>query len=117
MKDMIKKANIWGRLVEPSASIHAPERRRRARLLSALLATQFSLSLLVTVLVLFTVHQPSDVYIALGATLIFSVAYFLSRTPHYNLAALLEIGTLSGSVFAAEFFNPDPSSLYFLVLG
>jgi PAS domain S-box-containing protein/putative nucleotidyltransferase with HDIG domain len=117
MKDKIKKANIWDWLLEPSASIQEPERRRRARLLSALLATQLLLVLLVTLLILFTVHQPSDLYIVLASTLILAVAYYLSRTRHYNLAALLAIGTLSGSVFASEFLHPDPGSLYFLVLG
>jgi PAS domain S-box-containing protein len=112
-----KTTSIWDRFLEPSASIREPERRRRARLLSALLATQLLLVSLVTFLVLFIVHQPSDLYIILVSAFILAVAYCLSRTQHYNLAALLAIGTLSGSVFASQFFNPDPSSLYFLILG
>jgi PAS domain S-box-containing protein/putative nucleotidyltransferase with HDIG domain len=112
-----KHTGTWDRLLEPAASIHGPERRRRARLLSALLATQFLLALLATVLILFTIHHPSDVYIVASAAFILAIAYYLSRTRHYNLAALLAVGTLSGSVFAAEVFNPDPGSQYFLILG
>lgn len=117
MKGIIKKTNIWDRFMEPSASIQEPERRRRARLLSALLGTQLILTTTVTIVAFFTIHQPSDLYVAIVATLILAVAYSLSRTRHYSLAALLAIGTLAGSVFASEFFHPDPISLYYLVLG
>lgn len=109
---------ILYRLTEPTASIHEPERRRSARLLSALLATQFLLSLLVTFLILrFTDYRPSDLYTVVAATVILLFTYVLSRTNKYNLAALIEIGTLSGAVFITEAMKPDPSSLYFLILG
>jgi putative nucleotidyltransferase with HDIG domain len=110
-----KQPRIWERLVEPAASIREPERRRRARLLSALLATLFMLGLLSTVLTFSATY--GTLYLGVGATLIMAGAYYLSRTRYYNLAALLMIGTLSGSIFVLVTLNPDPTPLYFLVLG
>ena len=112
-----KRISIWQRLIEPSASIHTPERRRRARLLSALLVILFLLDLLAIVLLLLTGYPPNGLYINAGATFILAIAYYLSRTSHYNLSALLAVSTLSGLVFATEAINPDPNLLYFLILG
>lgn len=104
-------------LTEPAASILEPGRRRRARLLSALMVTSFLMCLLSTVLVLFTVHEPISLFIVAGATLIMAVAYLLSRTRHYNLSALLMVITVSGTIFTGEIFNPDPGKLYFVIIG
>jgi diguanylate cyclase (GGDEF)-like protein/PAS domain S-box-containing protein len=108
---------VLRRLSQPAASIHEPERRRHARLLSALMATLSLLGFLSTVLVVFTVHQPSDLYIVAGATLVMVFATLLSRTQHYNLSALLMVITVSGTIFSGETFNPDAGKLYFLILG
>ncbi|HTX90611.1 MAG TPA: diguanylate cyclase [Anaerolineales bacterium] len=104
------------RLNKPVASIGETE-RRRARLLSALLAAQLFLSLLVTLLIFFTDHRPIETYLGLGTTLVLVGAFFLSRTRYYTLAALLAVGTLSGTVFISEAVRLDPGPLYFLVLG
>lgn len=109
--------SILHRLIKPAASIREQENRQRARLLSGLLAAQFLLSALVTIIILFTDRFSSNIYIGIVTTFVLFCAYFLSRTSKYNLAALIEVGTLSGAVFVTEIIAPDPSSLYFLILG
>jgi PAS domain S-box-containing protein/putative nucleotidyltransferase with HDIG domain len=111
-----KQINLWDRLVEPTTSILEPERRRRTRLLSALLATLVLLGLLSAVLAVFTGSNSSSLYINLGSALILAIAYYLSRTRYDKLAALLMVVALAGSVFAVQTVNSDPSPLYFLVL-
>lgn len=112
-----KPAGIWVRLLEPAASIIEPERRRRARLLAALLGTQFLLANLIIVLTLSTTHASSDIYSEIASEVILAIAYFLSRTQYYDLGALLGICSLSGSVFASMAVNPNSATGYFLVLG
>lgn len=108
--------NIWVWLTAPHTSIRASE-RRRAHLLSALLATLFLLGSVAIILILFITHSATNLYIVLGATFFIGVAYSLSRTAHYRLAALLTVFTLSISIFALEIFGPKPGQLYFLALG
>ena len=106
-------------LIEPAASIQKPERRRRARLLSALVIAQFFLSFISTFLIAISPHIPGHLYLTIGTTLLLVIAYFLSRTDHYNLAGLIAVSTFSGAIFTGEFLNQTPSAipLYFLILG
>jgi PAS domain S-box-containing protein/putative nucleotidyltransferase with HDIG domain len=114
----VPSIRIWRWFTEPAPSIHEPERRRRAQLLSALLATLFLLGFFSILLTLFTfyISGAGNLYVAFSATLIMAVAYYLSRTTRYDLAALLMVGTLSASIFALEVFEPNPNQLYFLIL-
>ncbi len=112
-----KQINFWQRFTEPAASICEPELRRRARLLSALLATLFLLGILATSMTILTIDQPSNFYISAGGTLILLAAYYLSRTQYYNLAAWLMVSTICISIFAVVVFNPQGYPLYFLILG
>lgn len=56
--------------------------------------------------------------IALATVMVLALAYGLSRTPHYRLAAALAIGTVLGATFVAAIVNPEVSVvLAFLTLG
>jgi diguanylate cyclase (GGDEF)-like protein len=57
-------------------------------------------------------------WITLGAVLLLAFEYGLSRTIHYQLAAMLAIGTSLGATFVVVIFDPgNRQFLSFLVLG
>lgn len=103
-------------LIAPSPAIREPARRRRAQLLSALLITLFVLGLIAIILTIITLPFPDNLSLVTSATVLIGAAYILSRTTHYNMAAILTVGTLSGSVFGLAILRPSPGQLYFLVL-
>ena len=109
--------NFWEWLTKPSASIRQPEHRRRARLLSALLATLFLLGILSTALTILVVQHINNISISAGETLVILAVYGLSRTRYYNLAAVITVATISGSIFLISIIAFDTAPLYLLMLG
>lgn len=117
----------WYWLTEPSPAIVQTERRLQARMLMAMLLVLIVLDLISLILSLFgfyytpgqTKSGPEllDV-IALGALLLFVIGYSLSRGAHYQLAAVLVIGSMLIASFGAVIVNHnDVRILANLVLG
>ncbi|MCC7360495.1 MAG: diguanylate cyclase [Anaerolineales bacterium] len=113
------------RLIEPAASIVEPERRRQARLLTALLLILLPMSSLALMLLwlgvipVATASARATLAAELAAeVLLLAVCYGLSRTTHTQLAAGLAVATTLGATFAALLANPqEPLLLAFLTLG
>jgi diguanylate cyclase (GGDEF)-like protein len=122
-----KLTAAWHWLTEPSASIVQTERRLQARMLMAMLLVLIILDLISLVLSLFGLYYtPGEVssgpelldVIALGALLLFVIGYGLSRGTHYQLAAVILIGSMLIASFGAVIVNhQDVRILANLVLG
>ena len=95
------RRNVLQLLVEPSAAIEAPERRRRARLLSTLLLALF----LGTLLGYFARPGAQELLVAMA---ILAVGYWLSRTRRFVIGAVLGLlvaamPSVVAAIFADEF--------------
>ena len=118
---------VWRWLTEPSSSIVEPELRLQARLLMTMLLVLLVLGIVSVVLTIFDANaRPGEsrgrITIYLWTTVIgvflLGAEYALSRTAHYQLAALLTVGTILAVTFLTVIVNPqDHRSLSFLVLG
>jgi diguanylate cyclase (GGDEF)-like protein len=117
----------WNWLTEPSPAILQTERRLQARMLMAMLLVLILLDLISLTLSLFGFYDTPgqtksgpellDV-IAMGALLLFVIGYGLSRGTHYQLAAVLVIGSMLVASFGAVIVNhQDVRILANLVLG
>ncbi|MBI5839040.1 MAG: diguanylate cyclase [Chloroflexi bacterium] len=118
-------AKIWDRLTRPHALIRELGQRRRARLLSSLLLVLIPLGVLVILLTPLRSQLPefervqSQIYHASFTGILFlAIAYGISRTHYYTLAAWMTIGTILLAVYATEIIHPDATTLpSFLILG
>ncbi len=111
--------NPWDWLTVPAgSSIQQPVHRRQARLLSAVLVFTI-LSILMTEVITIIQFSPYGAYsgywITFTTVASLGVAYFLSRTRHYKLAAVLTIGILSSAFFVSESYGGNPADVNFLV--
>ncbi len=101
---------MWRRLTEPSAEIVDTDQRGQARFLAALLLVTGPLGLVTAIIVLLIggsdnlLNAPA-LYIALLAMLAGGVAYFLSRTRYYELAALLAVSAAEAEIFTAMYLD------------
>lgn len=109
---------IWHRLTHPHRSIQEPERLRRARLLSSLLLVLITGGIVAVILGLLVEELAPNVPTTLIAVTFLAIAYAISRTEHYQIAAALSMITIWVSVlFASVIHYHDPEILYFLILG
>jgi GAF domain-containing protein/multisubunit Na+/H+ antiporter MnhB subunit len=109
------RRSIWQWLVEPSDAIEEGGARRQARLLSSLLVVLVPLTLIGTLWsILLGPDGGGGGLVSQGfAAVALIIAYGLSRTRHYNLAAALSLGALSAVPFIAVIFQDvySPESL------
>jgi len=88
------KRSFWQRLVEPVATITAASERRQAALVSALLLI-LALSMISGVVYMgFFSPNPYSAFVLAGADVAVAVAYVLSRTRRYRVAAPISLATL-----------------------
>ncbi len=102
---------IGDRLTRPVEAVQQPEQRRRAQLLASLLLFILLLALVVVGVSLWVEGIRSfDIRLALelAPLLLLVVAYPLSRTRHYPLAAALVIGGLILTILAFVIWNGVP---------
>jgi signal transduction histidine kinase len=103
-------------LIEPPNAIRDPERRRRARLLSSLLAALILLGIASPFVVPtlaptvysegYTVLQDPTFYAIVAGTALVTVAYILSRTRHYLVAANITVFAISAAAIAYSIIQP-----------
>jgi signal transduction histidine kinase len=103
-------------LIEPPDAIRDPERRRRARLLSSLLAALILLGVASPFVVPtlaptvysedYTVLQDPTFYTIVAGTALVTVAYILSRTRHYLVAANITVFAISTAAIAYSVIQP-----------
>jgi diguanylate cyclase (GGDEF)-like protein len=120
-------AVVWRWLILPSPSVVEPEHRLQARLLMAMLLVLITLGLFSFTLTLSGAYAtPGDskavtsmfVWITVLAILVLAIEYGVSRTIHYQLAAVLAVGTVLSATFVTVIVNPqDLRSVSFLILG
>jgi len=116
-------ATLWRRLTEPAAAIREPERRRRVRLLSSLLLVLILLGVLGIVLTPLDTRpalEPTKdalFYNAVIAVIVLAIAYSLSRTTRYTLAAALTVSAVFGSIFVSADIGTAGIYLHYLILG
>jgi signal transduction histidine kinase len=114
-------ALIWYRLTNPFCEVREPQQRRQARLLTALLLALLVMAFsIVASLTLVTpsglLHFPGFRYGALAAALL-ALAYGLSRSRYYSLAAGFTVGALSAATFVLAVSPPARLNfLAFLVI-
>ncbi len=116
-KVMAQPVRIWFWLTRPATSIQDPERRRHTQVLSSVLIILFLLGAVSTLVTLLSIDHISSIFISVSGTIFLAVIYFINRAGHYNLALVLTVCTLLGSIFLLEVLNPEPGALYFLALG
>lgn len=116
---------LWEGFTRPHASIQEFGQRRRAHLLSSLLIAQLFLGILILLsLPLINptpeferIHAPIY-WMGFSGMFIILVAYILSRTRYYLLAAWISIGTTLLVFFIMSVISPDSIIIpYFLILG
>lgn len=95
-------ARLWQRMTEPAAALQLPAEKRRSRLLAALLISIFLPACLLAFVLIplqrghaFNLFHDTTFHAVLGMMLLTAVAYFLSRTRHYDLGAKLAVAVLS----------------------
>ncbi len=103
-------------LIEPPDAIRDPERRRRARLLSSLLAALILLGIASPFVVPtlaptmysedYTVLQDPTLYAIAAGIVLVTVAYILSRTRHYLVAANITVFAISAAAIAYSVIQP-----------
>ena len=90
-----KKRTLWQKLTEPSATITLASERRQATLVSMLLLI-LALSMISGVVYMgFFSSNPAAGFVLAGADIVVGIAYFLSRTRHSKLAALISLIALA----------------------
>jgi hypothetical protein len=82
-----RKRSVWRRLLEPVATITAASERRQAALASALLLVLALTMISGVVYMGFFSPNPASAFVLAGADVAVSVAYILSRTRRYRVAA------------------------------
>lgn len=104
--------SFWQQLSEPSASIREPGARRQARLLASLLIIIILFNTIGAVVSWYIVGVPAISGTLAIAALALTLAYVLSRTAFYRLAATLTVLFISSIPFAPILFNSNISSGY-----
>jgi two-component system cell cycle sensor histidine kinase/response regulator CckA len=98
--------SLWRQLTEPAASIQSPDKARTAQLLSSLL-----LMTLVAIIIDVVYASCSSGFppVVFAAGVVVAIAYSLSRTRYYNVAAWLSLAVLSVPFFASTLGDADVS--------
>lgn len=113
---MDRLKNVWGWLTEPSSSVQRPDRRRQAQLLASTLVCLIVLSVLAEGAM--SLWHSDGAYAGFGwmavSIAILVVAYGLSRTRYYQIAAILVIAVASAATFMVSVYGNDPPDLNFL---
>ncbi|NWF69443.1 MAG: PAS domain S-box protein [Chloroflexi bacterium] len=119
---------LWQWLIEPTAKVIDPERRRQSRLLAALLAVFVPIALLVVILPTlliapFRLVEDPDFLITFISAALLTVSYVLARRGHYYAGALLMVSVLTVTFLVVALpdapYEPDMGILYaavFIVL-
>ena len=112
-------ASAWRRLTEPFPQVRAPDERRQARFLAALLVVLMPLGMLSATVQLLLVPGFAPTFVAIAIALgVLGYAYVLSRTARYRRGATLAVGTISLACFSSVTTNPrDVMAPAFLLLG
>ena len=100
--------SLWRRLTEPAASIQPPDKARTAQLLSSLL-----LMTLVAIIIDVVYASCSSGFplVVFAAGVVVAIAYTLSRTRYYNVAAWLSLIVLSVPSFTSTLSDTDVSEI------
>ena len=120
-KFLARLAAVWRWLTEPSAAVQEPDQRRQAQLLAGLLVSVVPLGLLLTIIPILLEHPGAPVYLdpefqVTASAFIFSgIAYGLSRTRHYKIAAVFVLVTGSAAIFAAAIPDNQVVSMNLLI--
>lgn len=114
-------AKVWAGLTEPHASIRSPEKRRRARVLSALLIMTLGLGLLAQAITVAELAQGvgerSAVWQVLVPLALLCGVYALSRGRFATLAAAITLAILLASTLLVPILSPGESvSLAYVLL-
>ncbi len=114
---------IWHLLTAPSTILRNPTQRRQAQFLAAVLMILVPIAFVTTLFQEVSVRQGVLVinrgfWIMIVTIILGIVAYILSRTRYYQVAAYLVVGTASLAIFASLISNNlfDERVLSFLVL-
>ncbi|MBN1286540.1 MAG: PAS domain S-box protein [Anaerolineae bacterium] len=109
---------IWLWLTTPAPAVEPPDQRRQARLLISLLALLVVFVFLTAVVSgasrpATSVWQNAEFTQSLVIAAFLGVAFGISRTRHYRLAAVLTVVTLSVSIFVSATYDGEPTSVFF----
>lgn len=107
---------IWYRLTEPSTTVHSPENRRQARLLSSLMLVFFLLIFLIVFVEIpirqggyFDPLENPEFIVGICVLLLTANAYMLSRTQYFTIGIFLLLGCLTTSSLIMMFPDYAPS--------
>lgn len=104
-------AELWAFLTEPSSDIRSAEIRRKARLLSAILFPTMILGLLASTLIPLIVFgamfRTTADFITLGGALVLGVAYLISRTRYYLIAAYMVVAIITVGALVSSTLDPN----------
>lgn len=113
-----RAGDVWRRLTRPATSIREPERRRRARLLSALLVFLIPLGLAISILPAQIAIGPAYNYLedpifyaSMAGSVGLIVAYILSRTERYVWGAALTLTVIPVMAIATVIVDPSTFQL------
>jgi two-component system cell cycle sensor histidine kinase/response regulator CckA len=100
--------SLWRQLTEPASSIQSPDKARTAQLLSSLL-----LMTLVAIIIDVVYASCSSGFplVVFAAGVVLAIAYTLSRTRYYNVAAWLSLIVLSVPSFSSTLSDADVSEI------
>ncbi len=114
--DFDRRSTLVNRLTAPIDPITEPEGRRQAQFLAGMLLALVPLGILAAILPSLVgatqdVFPKTSFYIALGGAASGAVAYHLSRTKDYKLAAVLTVSVAWLATLAAAFTDSTPIHL------
>jgi hypothetical protein len=116
-------ARLWSRLTEPDVSIRDPERRHQAQFLATAFLLIVPTGLLGVALPAISNHESLlaqksfNVYMA--AAVVGGIAYYLSRTKWYQLAAWIAVLVSAMVIFLAAFADRtsgNTQGLFYLII-
>jgi len=110
------KKNLWQVLVEPATAITNASQRRQVRLISALLLSIALMMISGVIYMGFFSSNPAVAIVLAVAEIAMGIAYLISRTRRYQLAAILSLIILSLIPFFNVGLAKDTSSEALLIL-
>jgi PAS domain S-box-containing protein len=126
MSDLPKKSfllRLWTRLTEPDASIREPEQRHQAQFLATTFLLVVPTGILGVALPAISAHKSlfaqESFYVYLCAVLVAGIAYYLSRTKWYQIAAWIAVLVSALVIFLAAFADQtsgNTQGLFYLII-
>jgi PAS domain S-box-containing protein len=115
---------FWQRLIEPGPELVDYHRRMQARFLMSLLIVMAPLGLILTLVISrFSLQdsalQMNTVWIAIAGIGAAAIAWLVSRTARYQVAAMLIVVGVTAAVYVSALILPDPTksrAYFFLIL-